>query len=1441
MISTVEMSILAPPQRRMWFLEQLEPGRPEANLACGFRVVGGLDRAALARAVERVVAANAVLRTRFAEVDGVGPRQIVEAGGACRVIWEELGGNSPAGREREWAARVPAMVRIPFTVGILPLFRLHVGCIGPQVHLLLVVMHHIVSDGDESARLLVEQVVAQYGAAEAAAGPPSARTPSPHAVEAPAADGLAFWRGYLDDAPQQIVLPRSGDGGLQSALAVRVPAAVVGPLRELAARDGATLSDALLTAFGLLLKVHAHQDDLLIGWPYPCREGRGGEIGYFGNPLPIRVVLPDGQTYRQALVATAASVRRAVAHAGTPFEEIVQAVGVRGGPGKPLFQVMFDLQPQAPVIEGGGLTVRPEWWDMQLTEYEWSLFLADETDGSVSGRLEFQPGNHSAAAMTAVAARYLLLLETMVADPQAAAYAPPTGADCRQLARWTSGAATALPARCAHDLFEEQARATPDAPAIEYRGEVRSYRELNEAANRLARQLAALGIGPEVVVALSLERSIAAVTALLAIWKAGGAFLPLDPAYPQERLAFMLQDSRARILLTQEKLLPQAPTGGDTRVLLLEELEQAALGADARDLGLPAHHDQLNYIIYTSGSTGVPKGIAMVHRCLANLIQWQHGHSPMRGEVRALQFASLNFDICFQELFTTWAGGGTVVLISEEMRRDPLALLDYLCAHRINRLFLPFVALQQLALAAQGRSVLPVALRQIFTAGEQLRTTPALRALFQRLPGCTLHNQYGPSEAHVITCHDLPGDPESWVALPAVGRPLLNTRIHLVDGALRLVPPGAPGEVLVGGAGLARGYNHRPDATADKFIRDPFSDDPDARLYRTGDLARHLPDGSIEFLRRIDQQVKVRGFRIELGEVEAVIGRHPEVRETVVLALGEAGNSQLAAYVVPQAQEGPQSGQVAHWQAVWEETYRSAPDTDFNLAGWNSSYTGESLAAADMREWRDQTVARILALKPRRVLEIGCGAGLLLAGVAPHCDFYAGTDFSAEIVQRLAARVADTPALAGRVVVRQAEALELDDWPEQSFDTVVLNSVLQLFPDGGYLERVLAKAARLVAPGGHIFVGDVQHLDLLEAYHAGVQFQRSPAHARLGAIEAQWKPALAREDQLMVAPSFFTGLGARLPAVTDVVLNLKRGRRANELVNFRYDVVLEIDGARTARRLPEALEWAGFEDVEQRLRSNPDAPVYVLGVPNARVRFDTWLTQCTDRNATKAEVLAAYRAGGVEPEDCWELAHRMGVHCSVVWSADAACFDVLWSRDAGLHPAPIVVEGKALTNDPSRDSRDRAFVAALRAWLVAKLPEYMIPGHIIVLDALPVKTNGKVDRAALPRPEDSRSRADAQWVAPLTDAERAVAALWEETLAVSRADMNDDFFAMGGHSLLAVQLLFHVRQRLNVEIPLAALFEGRTLRFVAGRVEAGIARRQAVAAEAPELMEEGVL
>ncbi|HEX4337016.1 MAG TPA: amino acid adenylation domain-containing protein [Polyangiaceae bacterium] len=453
------------------------------------------------------------------------------------------------------------------------------------------------------------------------------------------------------------------------------------------------------------------------------------------------------------------------------------------------------------------------------------------------------------------------------------------------------------------ELFERQVDRTPHAAAVSYGSESLSYAELEARANRLAHYLRAQGVGPDAIVAIAIERSLDMAVAVLAVLKAGGCYAPIDPAYPKQRLTFMMEDTRARVLLTTSTLAGELPSAG-AKVVAVDTIRDELAAQPSARFADPASLDDLAYVIYTSGSTGTPKGVAMGRRPLVNLIVWQLANSQVRAGERTLQFAPLSFDVHFQEMFSTWSAGGELVLVDDSLRLDGGKLLSFLDEKRVARLFLPYIALQTLADVAEMQSLAPRALREIVTAGEALVVTRSLMRFFERMPDCTLHNHYGPSETHVVTAYTLEGAPSTWEGLPPIGKAIDGSAVYVLDEARKPVAEGTEGELFLGGIAVARGYLYRPELTDEKFVADPFL--PGGRMYRTGDLARVRRDGNIEYLGRIDTQVKVRGYRIELGEIEVALASHPSVRQAVVVAReDDPGDKRLVAYVVPAGEPVP--------------------------------------------------------------------------------------------------------------------------------------------------------------------------------------------------------------------------------------------------------------------------------------------------------------------------------------------------------------------------------------------------------------------------------------------------------------------------------------------------------------------------------------------------------
>ncbi len=904
-------------QQRMWFLERFEGGAVY-NVPVATRLRGALDVAALESALGALVERHESLRTVFPLVDGV-PHQLIKPVRRFSLEVVDVSG-TPDAEER--ALQIASeQARAGFDLASEEPFRVVLVKLGDDDHLLSLTLHHIVADAWSMGVLSRElgELYAGLHAGEPVELPELPIQYADYAVwQQQWMDGggldeqLDYWQRQLAGAPPLLELPTdrprpSRQGFRGATVRAMLPRELLDKARALGERESATMFMTLLAAFAALLSRYSGQEDVVVASPVANRSRTELErvIGLFVNTLVLRIGLAGDPSFGELLRRVREIALGAFSNQDLPFEKLVENLAPeRHLSHAPVAQVMFVVQnagerPAAfPGLEQERVLTERGTAKFDLT------FFAAETHEGLRLSLEYCTDLFEESTALRMLEQYRILLEAALAEP-----ARPiselrllTEAEERLvLGEWNETGRSYPPdrERPVHELFTEHSRRTPDAPAVVSAGETLTYAELEARANRLAHHLRELGVGPGAVVAICAERSVEMMTAVLGVLKAGAAYAPVDPNYPAERVAFMLADTDAPVLLTQERLLARLPARS-ARTVCLDAGWDEISAHDERPVDGGATLDDLAYVIYTSGSTGRPKGVAMAHRALANLLAWQleSWAESAAPPARTLQFASLSFDVAFQELFTTWCSGGTLVLIGDELRRDPEALLAFLAERRVERLFLPFVALHNVCEAAGYLGVSLPALREVITAGEQLKATEAVRGFFAGHPGCTLVNQYGPTESHVVTAYTLTGPPDEWPALPPIGRPIANAKAYLLDRHRQPVPIGVPGELCIGGVSLARGYLGRPELTDERFIADPFSRTPGARLYRTGDLARYRPDGEIEYLGRTDHQVKVRGFRVEPGEIEAALRKHPPVREALVLVREDDGERRLVAYLI---------------------------------------------------------------------------------------------------------------------------------------------------------------------------------------------------------------------------------------------------------------------------------------------------------------------------------------------------------------------------------------------------------------------------------------------------------------------------------------------------------------------------------------------------------------
>jgi len=1432
-------------QQRLWFLNKLIPNNPFYNVPAALRLTGKLDYLALKQAFNRIVQRHEALRTNFASVNG---QPMAIASPQIDVSLPVVDLQHLPATERQSAAQKIATqeAQRPFNLANELLLRVKLLQLSEDESVLLLNLHHIVADG-WSLGVLIREIGLLYTNQPL---PPLAIQYADFAfwqrkyLQGEVLESqLSYWKTQLADLPM-LNLPTNPRKGVQSykgaTQKLSLSPTLSAGLETLSKQTGATLFMTMLAAFQVLLSRYTGQEDIVVGSAIANRNRAELEplIGFFVNSLVLRTDLAGNPTFKQLLGRVRETTIEAYDRQDLPFEKLVEELHPdRDLSRNPLFQVVFALQ-NAPMqaLELPGITLNPLQFEVTTTRFDLELHLWEQGFGlsglwsekaeGISGFLAYNTDLFDKSTISQFLAHFQTLLKGIVANPDIAIANLPLLSDTESyqlLTEWNQTSCT-YSNKLFHQLFEEQAQKSPNQVAVVFDNQTLTYQQLNHRANQLAHYLQSLGIKPESLVGICVEKSLEMIVGIMGIFKAGGAYVPIDPNYPQSRREFILADTQVKVVLTQQSL---TSLFADIKLICLDTDENIATYS-AENPPSSVKVDNLAYVIYTSGSTGKPKGVLIEHRGLCNVVVAQIKAFELRSHNRILQFSSLSFDASIFEMLLAFGVGASLYIPPKKAQLPGRDLVEFLQANAIDT-----TIISPAVLAVLPASELPTL--QTVIAGGEACTTEIVQ---QWATNCRFFNAYGPTEATI------------WATLarlkvaddkPSIGRPVANTQIYLLSDRLIPVPIGVVGEVYIAGDGVARGYLNRPELTAQRFIDNPFVEtslQKSDRLYKTGDLARYRHDGNLEFVGRIDEQVKIRGFRIELGEIETVLKQHSMVKNAIAFAKED----RLIAYIVPQQklEQQLQLEQVKQWENLYNRTYSQAvAGSNFNIIGWNSSYTGLPIPTEQMQTWVNSRVDQILALQPERVLEIGCGTGLLLFQIAPHCTEYLATDFSSTSIQYLEPLIQPLP----QVKLLQKVATDFTGIATNSFDCVILNSVVQYFPSLDYLLQVLEQAIDTVTPGGFIFIGDVRNLQLLSAFHAAVQLSRSDGDFTQEQLQQQLQTAIFQETELVIDPAFFLALKQRFKRISHVQVQLTRGgdrgeRSAgcdrNELTQFRYNAILHIEAQKTTTPNCQ-LDWEqdnlSQAKVQEYLLKNQPAVLQVKKIPNARViaavKAAQWLTVGTEslQNVSQMrEALQQFETIGIEPEDWWKLSLQLPYTVEVSWSNtdSTGCYDVIFQSisESATFDTEVVSErhtAKTDANNPLQAQLTRHLIPQLQNYLQQNLPDYMIPAALVMLEKIPLTTNGKVNRRDLPTPNWGRN-AIAQ--TPTSPTEQKLANIWTDLLGLKNVGIHDNFFQLGGHSLLATQLTSRIRDTFSVELPLQKVFETPQIAPLASAIEA---------------------
>ncbi|MDZ8084004.1 MAG: amino acid adenylation domain-containing protein [Nostoc sp. DedQUE12b] len=1331
-------------QQRLWFLDQFEPNSAIYNIPTALHLQGTLKVAALEQSLREIIHRHEALRTNFITVDGK-PFQIIQT--QTNWTFSVVDYQHLSTTEQKIATQQLAQKQLiqPFDLATEALIRATLVVLNKTEHVLLVYMHHVVSDG-WSMGVFVQELAALYNAYSI--GQPSSLAPLPIQYADFAIwqrqwlqgdilqSQLSYWQQQLADAPGLLSLPTDRPRpAVQSFAGAYQQFALSGELTsgliQLSQEQGVTLFMTLLAAYDTLLYRYTGVADILVGSPIANRDRSEieGLIGFFVNTLVMRTNLSGNPSFCELLGRVQEMAMDAYSHQDLPFEMLVEALQPeRDLSHTPLFQVAFVLQ-NAPMsqLELTGLTVSPLVVEGTTSRFDLTLSMQNTAAGLV-GVWEYNTDLFDSSTIERITGHFVTLLAGIIANPNERISQFPllTAVEQQQLlVEWNSTQADYSLDKCIHQLFEEQVECTPDAVAVVFENQQLTYHQLNAKANQLAHYLRSLGVQADVLVGIYMERSLEMIVGLLGILKAGGAYVPLDPDYPQERLSFMLEDAQLRVLLTQQQLIERLPEHQAQIVCL--DTDWQSISVSSQDNPITGVQDSnLAYVIYTSGSTGKPKGAMNTHLGIYNRLLWMQQAYQLTLVDCILQKTPFSFDVSVWEFFWPLITGARSVLVKPGGHKDSAYLTNLIQEQQVTALH--FVPSMLRAFVEEESVKNCSSLKRVICSGEALPLE--LQERFFAQLDCELHNLYGPTEAAIDVTY-WQCKPDTNLRTVPIGRAIANTQIYILDSHLQPVPIGVPGELHIGGVGLARGYLNRPDLTNEKFIPSPFSDDLHSRLYKTGDLARYLSDGNIEYLGRIDNQVKLRGFRIELGEIEAALTQHLAVGETVVITReDDPDNKRLVAYIVPDQKYAFPVLQLLRFKnkgLLNEELLYELPN-GMVIAHLNKNET--EFVYKEL--WEEQAYLKhgITINEGDCIFDVGANIGLFalfMGQICKNVSIYAFEPIPP---------VFDLLRINTEGYGLNVKLFNLGLSSEIKTDTFT------------YYPQVSVISGR--------FADADQEREVIKSFLLKQQIIANETEISSQAI-----------DELLAERLQSQQFTCHLRTISDVI-----GEHGVERIDL-----LKIDVEKSEQDVLSGIQQEDWQKIQQ----------IVVEVHNINGRLE--------------EIAALLKEHG------YDLTIEQDALLE-----DTVLYNIYARRPSIKQYLPDEANSSRLVCDSLKPiwSNSSLLLSEVRRFLQKKLPEYMVPNAFVLLESLPLTSNGKVDRRALPAPELDRTLLE-KFVAPRTPIEEMLAQIWAQVLKLEQVGIHHNFFELGGHSLLATQLLSRIRTSLKVELPLRSLFAAATV------------------------------
>ncbi len=1431
-------------QQRLWFINKLNGGTPEYNMPGGFHLRGRVDYSAVKRALEEIIRRHQILRTSFRESDGK-PYQFVHAEfdlpltelDFSTLPWQEA--NQKADKvlfgEGEHCFDLENAIPIRFNLISLP----------DEHYILQYNMHHIASDG-WSMSIFANEFSQLYKAYTAHCDPALPDLPVQYEDYAHwqrqylsddrVNDDLTWWKERLKGIPLEHNLPldksRPAQPGFRGSLLTRtLDRRVTSAVDAACRKHEVTLFMYLQTLFAVMISRFSNETDIVMGTAVSGRDRLEVEqlIGFFVNSLVLRTDTSGNPGFAELLKNNKGHILDAFNHQQMPFDLLVEELNPeRTLTHNPVFQIMFVLQnTEAGEITLPDLEITPQERIHSDNKFDLHL-LVEEVDGELAIDWIYDTDLFDRASIQQMADSYFVMLNAVLDNSNVPVWNIPLLADDEKKA--ISGVVVQPDTwqdLCVHQLFERQAERAPDQVALVYENDEITYQQLNSRANCLAHCLVARGVQVGDLVGLSMERSPDLIVGLLAILKSGGAYVPLDPAYPDSRLAYMLKDSGVRFIVGHADLVERVARE-EYEVIVVDDSRIPEFGDDNLNDRVVTQSD-LAYIIYTSGSTGNPKGVMVEHGNITRLFSASDALFGFGSDDVWTLYHSYAFDFSVWEIWGALIYGGTLVIVPIETAQSPRHFCDLLKRHRVSVLNQTPSAFYPLSSEILKSSSLD-ALRFVIFGGEGLQRKKLNSWFDHQIADRTrLINMYGITETTVhVTFYEVTKDDGR---TGIIGAPLPDLTAIVCNRYLELQPVNVEGELLVAGSGVSRGYLNQAELTSERFITASFDGGPVRRWYRSGDLVKRLSDGNLQYVKRIDSQVKVRGFRIETGEIEYQLQRHPCIEEALVVPQKLNDDSEtLVAYLRPSEQllqryDGSRDTDgVESWQGIFDDTYANSggnddiePETD--ITGWQCSYRNELIPLAEMQEWVEGTIERIRALQPKHLLEVGVGTGMLLYRYGADCTSVTVTDLSRQALEKVRNGVQRKGW--DHVKFLHGDAQIISNLENACFDTVVINSVVQYFPSEKYFHDMLVKLLDHLEPGGKILLGDIRNFDLLAAFATSVALYQSTEDMQTDIVYQHAVSAMQKEEELLFSPSYFSLLPERMPEIGRVDILVKEGVSMNEMMRYRYDVVLH----KSPIEAKVADKWCRWLD-KDHLRSQLAESKTAFGVyayPNRRIENDV-RAEKNLKTVIDGDILPLKES--VSRVACDDL-HRLtllardhGFELKATWNQQSLhkldlLFIPLNMRNKPVVQPYTVIRKTSLVSAPQLRSISRQIVPEIKSELENRLPAFMVPQAYLLLERFPLTDNGKIGKGSLPKwvPLD-----DEDYVEPRDALERSLQAIWQKILNQPKVSIESNFFHLGGHSLLVHRLINEINGSLNVQLRIRDLFERSTIASLANHM-----------------------